>query len=117
MLNASDDDDLVEFAATARVFMERNIAMKAGSFHDANAAQGPKLDPGDTTELGELLAFLSEWLAGPEAGQLEDSLRRHVGTDATTSPHYARRKRAVVANTAVAHELAGWCWSLAVLDG
>jgi transposase len=28
----------------------------------------------------------------------------------------ARRKRAVVANTAVARELAGWCWSLAVLD-
>jgi transposase len=29
----------------------------------------------------------------------------------------ARRKRGVVANTAVARELAGWCWSLAVLDG
>ena len=28
----------------------------------------------------------------------------------------ARRKRAVVANTAIARELAGWCWSLAVLD-
>jgi transposase len=27
----------------------------------------------------------------------------------------ARHKRAVVANTAVARELAGWCWSLAVL--
>jgi transposase len=29
----------------------------------------------------------------------------------------ARRKRPVVANTAIARELAGWCWSLAVLDG
>ena len=29
----------------------------------------------------------------------------------------ARKKRAVVANTAIARELAGWCWSLAVLDG
>jgi transposase len=28
----------------------------------------------------------------------------------------ARRKRAVVANTEIARELAGWCWSLAVLD-
>jgi transposase len=28
----------------------------------------------------------------------------------------ARRKRSVVANTAIARELAGWCWSLAVLD-
>lgn len=28
----------------------------------------------------------------------------------------ARRKRAVVANTAIARELAGWCWSLAVLE-
>jgi transposase len=27
-----------------------------------------------------------------------------------------RRKRAVIANVAVARELAGWCWSLAVLD-
>jgi transposase len=28
----------------------------------------------------------------------------------------ARRKRPAVANTAIARELAGWCWSLAVLD-
>jgi transposase len=28
----------------------------------------------------------------------------------------ARQKRAVVANTAIARELAGWCWSLAVLE-
>ena len=27
-----------------------------------------------------------------------------------------RRKRAVIANVAIARELAGWCWSLAVLD-
>jgi transposase len=28
-----------------------------------------------------------------------------------------RKKRSVVANAAIARELAGWCWSLAVLDG
>ena len=28
----------------------------------------------------------------------------------------ARLKLPVVANTAIARELAGWCWSLAVLD-
>ena len=28
----------------------------------------------------------------------------------------ARHKRPVVANTAIARELAGWCWSLAVLQ-
>jgi transposase len=28
----------------------------------------------------------------------------------------ARKKRPVVANAAIARELAGWCWSLAVLD-
>ena len=28
----------------------------------------------------------------------------------------ARRKRPVVANTAIARQLAGWCWSLAVMD-
>jgi transposase len=27
-----------------------------------------------------------------------------------------RRKRAVIANVAIARELAGWCWSLAVMD-
>ena len=27
-----------------------------------------------------------------------------------------RRKRAVIANTGIARELAGWCWSLAVMD-
>jgi transposase len=28
----------------------------------------------------------------------------------------ARRKRPTVANTAIARELAGWCWSLAILE-
>ena len=28
----------------------------------------------------------------------------------------ARKKRPVVANAAIARELAGWCWSLAVLE-
>jgi hypothetical protein len=28
----------------------------------------------------------------------------------------ARKKRPVVANVAIARELAGWCWSLAVLE-
>jgi hypothetical protein len=27
-----------------------------------------------------------------------------------------RHKRPVIANAAIARELAGWCWSLAVLD-
>ncbi|MGP3709248.1 IS110 family transposase, partial [Gordonia paraffinivorans] len=27
-----------------------------------------------------------------------------------------RRKRPVIANVAIARELAGWCWSLAVMD-
>jgi transposase len=27
-----------------------------------------------------------------------------------------REKRPVIANTAIARELAGWCWSLAVID-
>jgi hypothetical protein len=28
----------------------------------------------------------------------------------------ARKKKPVVANVAIARELAGWCWSLAVMD-
>jgi hypothetical protein len=27
-----------------------------------------------------------------------------------------RKKRPVIANVAVARELAGWCWSLAILE-
>ena len=27
-----------------------------------------------------------------------------------------RKKRPVIANVAIARELAGWCWSLAVMD-
>jgi hypothetical protein len=28
----------------------------------------------------------------------------------------ARKKRPVIADVAIARELAGWCWSLAVMD-
>jgi hypothetical protein len=28
-----------------------------------------------------------------------------------------RKKKPVIANVAIARELAGWCWSLAVMDG
>jgi hypothetical protein len=28
----------------------------------------------------------------------------------------ARKKKPVIANVAIARELAGWCWSLAVLE-
>lgn len=47
---------------------------------------------------------------------------RARGQQANRRLHYrweafdARKKRPVVANTAIARELAGWCWSLAVLD-
>jgi transposase len=51
-----------------------------------------------------------------------DPAARHRGQQANHRLHRRwvhfnrRRKRAVVANTAIARELAGWCWSLAVLD-
>jgi len=40
-------------------------------------------------------------------------LRRRLGKWQT---FVARKKKPLVANVAVARELAGWCWSLAVLD-
>jgi transposase len=51
-----------------------------------------------------------------------DPAARHRGQQANRRLHQrwvhfdARKKRTVVANTAIARELAGWCWSLAVLD-
>jgi len=41
----------------------------------------------------------------------------HWGNNLIADTFDARHKRVVVANTAIARELAGWCWSLAVLDG
>jgi transposase len=52
--------------------------------------------------------------AGPAA-----RARGHQGTrrlHARWAGFDARRKRPTVANTAIARELAGWCWSLAVLE-
>ncbi len=56
-----------------------------------------------------------QWaLAGPDARARGDAGNRrlHARWDRFTE----RRKRTVIANTAIARELAGWCWSLAVLD-
>lgn len=55
------------------------------------------------------------WSAAPQAAQTRGHAANHrlhtrwVGFD-------QRKKRSVVANAAIARELAGWCWSLAVLD-
>ncbi|GEL24775.1 IS110 family transposase [Pseudonocardia sulfidoxydans NBRC 16205] len=60
-------------------------------------------------------ALARRWeLASPAArGRAEQGNRR---LHARWAGFDARRKRAVVANTAIARELAGWCWSLAVLE-
>jgi transposase len=46
--------------------------------------------------------------------------RGHVGNrrlDQRWQTFIDRKKTPVIANAAIARELAGWCWSLAVLDG
>jgi transposase len=63
--------------------------------------------PGATMQAG--------WKAAPPAA----AARGHAGNQrlhARWQAFTARKKRLVVANVAVARELAGWCWSLAVLD-
>lgn len=55
------------------------------------------------------------WEQAPEAARA----RAHVGNQRLNHrwATYARRhKKHTVANTAIARELAGWCWSLATLD-
>lgn len=52
--------------------------------------------------------------AGPAARDRGQRANRRL--HARWASFDARHKRAVVANTAIARELAGWCWSLAVLD-
>jgi transposase len=53
-------------------------------------------------------------LAGPAARARGDAGNRRLHSRWVKFTD--RRKRPVVANTAIARELAGWCWSLAVLD-
>ena len=53
-------------------------------------------------------------LAGPAARARGDAGNRRLNQ--RWNRFTERRKRTVVANTAIARELAGWCWSLAVLD-
>ena len=53
-------------------------------------------------------------LASPAARARGDAGNRRL--HARWDTFRARRKRSVVANVAVARELAGWCWSLAVLE-
>jgi transposase len=55
------------------------------------------------------------WAKAPAAARA----RGHAGNQRLHQrwEHFdARKKRSVVANVAVARELAGWCWSLAMLD-
>ena len=53
-------------------------------------------------------------LAGPAARARGDEGNRRLHHRWNTMR--ARHKRHVVANVAIARELAGWCWSLAVLE-
>jgi hypothetical protein len=52
--------------------------------------------------------------AGPAARDRGERANRRL--HARWAGFDTRRKLPVVANTAIARELAGWCWSLAVLD-
>jgi transposase len=57
----------------------------------------------------------ARWAAAPPAA----AARGHAGNQrlhARWQALAARKKRPVIANVAIARELAGWCWSLAVLD-
>jgi transposase len=59
-------------------------------------------------------AMRSRWQAAPPAARA----RGHAGNHrlhARWEEFIARKKRPVVANVAIARELAGWCWSLATM--
>ncbi|MHB8342016.1 MAG: IS110 family transposase, partial [Mycobacteriales bacterium] len=60
-------------------------------------------------------AMRARWDKAPAAARArghDGNRRLHDRWEALAS----RKKRAVIANVAVARELAGWCWSLATLD-
>jgi len=56
---------------------------------------------------------------GPELAPAAARVRGHAGNQRLHQRwlHFAeRKKKPVIANVAIARELAGWCWSLAVMD-
>jgi hypothetical protein len=55
------------------------------------------------------------WELAPPAARARGDAGNHRLHDRWISFNL-RRKRAVIANVAIARELAGWCWSLAVMD-
>jgi transposase len=57
----------------------------------------------------------ARWTAAPAAAQARGHAANHRLHDRWTG-FDERKKRPVVANAAIARELAGWCWSLAILD-
>ncbi|TCC44061.1 IS110 family transposase [Kribbella pittospori] len=60
-------------------------------------------------------AMRERWdVASPAARARGDAGNRRL--HARWNTFRARRKRHVIANVAIARELAGWCWSLAVMD-
>jgi len=61
------------------------------------------------------LTMQARWAAATPAAQV----RGHLGNQrlkARWEVYTDRRKRPVIANVAIARELAGWCWSLATLE-
>jgi len=57
----------------------------------------------------------AQWAQAPAAARArghEGNHRLHHRWEALL----ARKKRPVIADVAIARELAGWCWSLAVMD-
>ena len=57
----------------------------------------------------------ARWAQAPVAAQA----RGHAGNQRLHhqwTKYTARKKKHTVANTAIARELAGWCWSLAVME-
>ncbi len=67
----------------------------------------PRYTPGKTMR--------DRWELAPPAARARGDAGNHRLHDRWISFNL-RRKRPVIANVAIARELAGWCWSLAVLD-
>ena len=95
--------------------------MTAASTGTPSEREEPRPNPDRTAHFADFVILMTELLNRQEALEPQNTTKINkpvYTTHLTTSweGFIVRRKKPVIANVAVARELAGWAWSLAVME-